>query len=93
LAAGLDSHLLEGIEHGRTPERASDQQQVVVAFCRQLLRGNHRVSEAIYRAAVDTLGLPATIQLATAAGYVAMMSLIANAFAIPPAADATKPAL
>ena len=93
LAAGLDSQLLEGIEHGRTPEHASDQQKVVIAFCRQLLRGNHRVSDAIYRATVDSLGLPATIQLATAAGYVAMMSLVADAFAIPPAADETKPAL
>jgi 4-carboxymuconolactone decarboxylase len=92
-SAGLDSQLIEAIEHGRTLAHASGEQKVVVAFCRQLLRGNHRVSDAIYRAAVDSLGLPATIQLATAAGYVAMMSLIAHAFAIRPSADETMPAL
>lgn len=33
------------------------------------------------------------MQIAVAVGYVAMMSLIVNAFEVPPVGDGTKPAL
>jgi hypothetical protein len=39
------------------------------------------------------LGTAATVQLAVTAGYVTMMSLVLNAFDVPPVEDDSKPAL
>jgi hypothetical protein len=38
-------------------------------------------------------GVPGTVQISAVAGYIAMMSIIANAFELAPAGDATRPAL
>jgi 4-carboxymuconolactone decarboxylase len=92
-AAGIDAQLIESIEHGGGPAPVTEEQQAVVDFCYQLLRGNHHVSDAAYEAVVSRLGLQKTVQISTAVGYIAMMSLIVNPFEIPAVTDKTKPAL
>jgi hypothetical protein len=64
-----------------------------VTFCRQLLRGNHHAGDPEYAAAIEHFGTAGAVQIAAVAGYVAMMSIIANAFGLAPAGDATRPAL
>lgn len=59
---------------------------------RQLLRGNHHVGDAEYAGAVAHFGVPGTVQIAATTGYVAVMSIIANAFELAPAGEATTPA-
>ena len=93
-AAGLDPQLVDAIEHGKPLVRASDEEKTLVDFCLQLLRGNHHVADATYDAVVTRCGVQQTVQISTAVGYVAMMSLIVNPFEIPAAAeDHTRPAL
>jgi 4-carboxymuconolactone decarboxylase len=78
--AVLPPELIQSIARGTptaTQERDLDR---VAAFCRQLLRPNHHVDDATYQAAVDACGLQAMIQVAATLGYVAMMSIITNAF-------------
>jgi 4-carboxymuconolactone decarboxylase len=92
-AAGLDAQLVETIEQGKLLVRATDEEKVVSDFCFQLLRGNHHVSDATYDVVVSRFGVKKAVQISTAVGYVAMMSLIVNPFEISSAMGETRPAL
>ncbi len=92
-AAGLAEGLIVALENGNPPPDISEEQEIVFDFCHQLLRGNHHVSEPVYRAAVNRFGVPATVQISATLGYIAMMSLVANAFEVAPTGDGAKPAL
>jgi 4-carboxymuconolactone decarboxylase len=92
-AAGLDLNLVHAVEHGKPLPAPSDAQSGLITLCLQLLRGNHHVSAAVYDAALQELGTAALVQLTATVGYVAMTSIIANAFRIAPPADQTQPAL
>lgn len=92
-SAGVDAGLIEALEHGKTLVRATDEEKALSDFCYQLLRGNHHVSDATYDAVVTRLGLQKAVQISTAVGYIAMMSLIVNPFEIPTATDDTRPTL
>ncbi|MGZ9039122.1 MAG: hypothetical protein ACXW12_18690, partial [Burkholderiales bacterium] len=92
-AAGLDAQLVETIEHGKPLVRATDEEKAVSDFCHQLLRGNHHVSDSSYDVVVSRFGVKKAVQISTAVGYVAMMSLIVNPFEVPGAMGETRPAL
>ena len=91
--AGLPQTLIDAIRHGASVSAVTDEQATTIAFCRELMRGNHHVCDATYNAAVKHFGVPATIQIAATLGYFAMMCCVANAFELPPEADDSKPAL
>jgi 4-carboxymuconolactone decarboxylase len=92
-AAGLDAGLIEALQHGKPLVAGTDEDKALAAFCYQLLRGNHHVSDVTYNAVVSHFGVKQAVQISTAVGYVAMMSLIVNPFEIPNATDGTRPAL
>lgn len=92
-ACGLDARLIDQVERDEPLGAATIEQRALATFCRQLLRGNHHVGDAEYAAATAHFGAPGAVQLAAVAGYIAMMSIIANAFELDPAGDATRPAL
>ena len=92
-AAGIDAGLIEALEHGKPLVGASDEERTLVDFCHQLLRGNHHVSETTYDAVISRFGVKKAVQISTAVGYVAMMSLIVNPFEIPTLGDHIRPAL
>ena len=92
-AAKVEFRLIDALEHGRPLTALAGGHQALLDFCRQLLRGNHHVSESVYQAVLKQFGVQAAVQIAVTAGYVAMMSLIVNAFEVPPVGDASKPAL
>jgi len=92
-AAGLGDALIAELEYGRIDVGITDDQKTVFDFCHQLLRGNHHVSETVYHTAVERFGIPATVQIAATLGYIAMMSMVANAFEVGSAGDHSKPAL
>jgi 4-carboxymuconolactone decarboxylase len=91
--AGIDPQLIDAIEHGKPLVRATDEEHTLIDFCYQLLRGNHHVNDATYDAVVSRFGMQKTVQISTAVGYVAMISLIVNPFDIPSVTDDTRPAL
>ncbi len=92
-AAGLPQTLIDALQRGEVPAGVTEPQATAIAFCHELTRGNHHVSDATYDAAVKHFGVPATIQLAATLGYFAMMCCAANAFELPPQSDDSKPAL
>jgi 4-carboxymuconolactone decarboxylase len=91
--AGLDAQLVDAIEHGKPAVGATAEDKAVSEFCYQLLRGNHHVSDATYDAVLSRFGVQKAVQLSTAVGYVAMMSLIVNPFEVPSSTDDSRPAL
>jgi 4-carboxymuconolactone decarboxylase len=91
-AAGLTPGLIDAIKSGGALP-LNDEQRDVVAFCRELLLGNHHVCDATYERITRRLGVPATIQIAAALGYIAMMSIVANTFALAPQVEDDRPAL
>lgn len=92
-AAGVSDALIDGLKNGKPAAGLTGEEQALLDFCHQLLRGNHHVDEPTYRAAVGQFGVPATVQIAATIGYIVMMSLVANAFEIAPPADDSRPAL
>ena len=92
-AAKVDDGLIDALEKGKLPGGLDQQHRVLLDFCRQLLRGNHHVSETTYQAAVAAFGVSATVQIAVTLGYFVMMGVVVNAFEVPPAGDDSRPAL
>lgn len=90
---GVDSALIEALERGEALARVAGEHGATIDFCRQLLRGNHHVAEDTYQATLQKLGIAATVQLAGTAGYIGLMSLVVNAFEVPPLRDDSRPAL
>jgi 4-carboxymuconolactone decarboxylase len=91
--AGVEPELIEAIEHAKPLVHATDKDNALNEFCYQLLRGNHHVNDATYDAAASRFGVRQVVQISTAVGYIAMMSLIVNPFEIPNAKDDIRPAL
>lgn len=91
--AGLPQTLIDALRRGETPSDLAEPQATVVAFCHELMRGNHHVCDATYATAVKHFGVSATIQIAATLGYFAMMCCVANTFELPPQSGDGKPAL
>lgn len=91
--AGVGAELIAALENDRAPAGISAAEQLLLAFCYQLLRDNHHVSDKTYRAMIGEFGTAATVQIAATIGYIVMLSLVANAFDIAPTLDDQRPAL
>jgi len=93
VAAGVDRILVGAIENGIAVDVATGDDRLLIEFCLQLLRGNHHVSDTIYDAVAGRYGITQAIQVSTAVGYVAMMSLIVGPFDLPNVLEGSRPAL
>ena len=92
-AAGVATTMIDALARGDAITGAPSELALTIAFCQELLRGNHHVCDATYQATVKQFGVPATVQIAASLGYIAMMACVANAFDIAPQADDSRPAL
>jgi len=91
--ADIPEALIDAIRDRKPLTGMSSEQELLVAFCHQLLRGNHHVDDATYRAAVGHFGVAATVQIATTIGYFVMWGFVLNAFEVEPVAAASDPFL
>jgi len=92
-AADLPQALSDALLRGEPPAGVTQPQATAIAFCQELMRGNHHICDATYNAAIKHFGVPATIQIAATLGYFAMICCVANAFELLPQSDDSKPAL
>jgi 4-carboxymuconolactone decarboxylase len=92
-ANGLPPALIDALQRGEAPAAVSEEQATAIAFCQELMRGNHHICDATYNRAVKQFGVPVTIQIAATLGYFAMMCCVANTFELAPQTDDSKPAL
>ena len=82
LEAGVPQETADAIRERRTPQNLTPEEALVLDFCTQLLTGNHRVSDATYKAALDHFGAQGVVELVCTLGYFAMIAFPLNAFEI-----------
>lgn len=86
--AGVPAEVIEAIRLRKTPTNLTPEDALVWDVCTQLLRGNHRLSEATYKAALEHFGSQGVVELVATLGYFAMIAVPLNAFEIAPRPDA-----
>lgn len=83
LEAGLDPGVIEAIRQGQEPDFAHADEAALHAFARAV-HERHRVPDAVYRRALDTLGEDGVVDLTGILGYYTLISMTLNIFEIPP---------
>jgi 4-carboxymuconolactone decarboxylase len=91
LQAGVSRDVVAAIAEGRRPERLSEEEEILYAFCDEL-EGNHSVSDATYARAVAKFGEGGVIDAVGITGYYTMLAMVLNT-ARTPLPDGSRPAL
>jgi len=76
--AGLSEDVMTDLRACRRPARMQEDERLVYDYCVQLSL-NHRVSDALWQEAVDTMGEQAVIDLTVLSGTYVMVSMLLNA--------------
>jgi 4-carboxymuconolactone decarboxylase len=74
---GLARDTVKAIEEGRYPQQMAEDEQIIYAFCKELLT-NKRVSDATYAKALARFGEEGVVQTAVTVGLYTYMSLAVN---------------
>lgn len=82
IKAGIDPAAVEAIRRGEQPKFTDPDAATVYAFARELITG-HRVSDATYQRAFDTLGQRGIVELVGILGYYSLISMTIVAFHVP----------
>src|SRR6185503_19418660 len=53
LEAGVPQETVDAIREGNEPRNLTSEEKLVAEFCTQMISGNHRVSDATFKAALD----------------------------------------
>ena len=87
--AGLPEDLMTDLRACRRPARMQEDERLVYDYCVQLSL-NHRVPDALWQEAVDSMGEQAVIDLTVLSGTYVMVSMLLNAtqVGIPGGGDA-----
>ena len=80
--AGVPQATADAIREGRTPQNLTAEEALVTDFCTQLISGNHRVSDATFKRALDHFGVQGLVEVVVTLGYFAQIALPLNAFEI-----------
>jgi 4-carboxymuconolactone decarboxylase len=76
--AGLPEDVMTDLRACRRPARMQEDERLVYDYCVQLSL-NHRVPDALWQEAVDTMGEQAVIDLTVLSGTYVMVSMLLNA--------------
>ena len=87
--AGVEKHIIQALAAGKRPQFPSAGDEAVYDLCTQML-STRRVSDAVYKRALDTFGMQTLVDLVAIIGYYCMVSITLNAFEAPlPPGDAS----
>ena len=89
--AGVPAEIIGDIAARRTPRFDQEAERIVYEFSAALVH-SHAVPDDIYRAAVETLGEQATVELVGVLGYYTLVAMTLNAFDDRSAADGNRAA-
>src|SRR5690349_4959665 len=87
LEAGVPQETVDDVREGRAPRHLTAEDRLLTDFCTQLISGNHRVSDATFKAALDRYGVQGVVELVMTVGYFALIALPLNAFEIEMSAE------
>jgi 4-carboxymuconolactone decarboxylase len=91
LQAGVSQATLTAIADGRRPENMTAEEEVLYAFCSELLQ-NQSVSDPTYARALAAFGESGVVEAASLEGYYSYLAIVMNA-ARSPLPAGVKPAL
>jgi 4-carboxymuconolactone decarboxylase len=80
--AELPDHVIEDLRGDRRPAHADEEMIIIYDYARELNDSN-RVSDAIYKRALDRFGVVAIVELTALIGYYTMVAMTLNAHEIP----------
>ena len=83
---GVRSEAIAAVRDRTAPAGLTDQESVVFNYVSELL-ATHRVSDAVFAKAMDTLGRQTTVDLTATAGYYSMIACALDAFEVRPEED------
>ena len=89
--AGISAATIDSIANGKQPAGLPADEAAVYRFCHELLT-SRQVSDATYKAAVDTVGERGVVDLIGAMGYYSLVSMALNVDRYP-LANGAKPEL
>lgn len=81
LKAGISPEAVEAIRTNQTPKFDKDDERIVYEFA-LTLQTEHKVSDALYRSAIETLGQDAVIDLVGVLGYYTLIAMTIKAFEV-----------
>lgn len=81
LTAGLESSIIDAINHRRAPDFADDKTRVVYEFSK-VLHEQHNVPKPLYDNAIKLLGETGTVELVGLLGYYSLVSMTLNTFEV-----------
>lgn len=85
LKEGVEQEIIDDIEQGREPVRASPKDKAVLRICTELLE-TRRLSDEAYQTAIDMFGEAGLADIVATSGYYCLISLTLNTFEIDPSA-------
>jgi 4-carboxymuconolactone decarboxylase len=91
LQGGLDPAIAQAIAEGRRPEGMDTDETLVYEFSRELHQ-NHRVSDAMFKRAVERFGERGVVDIIAVNGYYTLVSFLLNVDQTP-LPDGVTPAL
>ncbi|NBR29835.1 MAG: hypothetical protein EBT83_15730, partial [Betaproteobacteria bacterium] len=90
IEAGVPQDTVDAIRESRPPQNLTAEEQLITDFCMPLISGNHRLSDATFKAALDHFGAQGVVELVVTLGYFAMIALPLNAFEMRMSPDQKK---
>ena len=82
LEAGLGAGIVEALREGKDPKGLSDEEQEVVAFCREV-HGTGRAGDESFAAIQRRYGLDGALELVALNGYYTLMAMVLNTAGLP----------
>ena len=92
LKAGVAPEAIEALRLGARPRQLRADEEAALDFTRELLQ-THGCSDPTYAAALQAFGEPGVVELATLAGYFAMVCWVMNVARTPAQAGAAGPGI
>ncbi len=80
--AGLDEGIIQAIARQQQPASMQPDEALVYRLCMEMFE-QHRISDATYAEAQQTLGMEQVVLLVATMGYYCMVSMTLNTFQVP----------
>ncbi len=87
LEAGVPQATVDAIRERQPLKQLTPEETLVLTVCTQLVTGDHKLSDATYRAARKHFGAQGVVELVVSLGYFAMIAFPLNAFEIEMSAE------
>ncbi len=87
---GVSDEAIEALRTGGSPDLRRGDEKLIFELATELLNSK-QVSDSTYQRAIQSFGVPATVELVGVLGYYTLISMTINAFRVPVPEGASNP--